>query len=113
MFCIFNILEEKIWDISCLTETNGLKYRGYKNTSISGKPCLKWTEVEASLNMSTMYDNNGTPVKLSAINETLDEAENYCRNLLQLQTSEPFCFTEMALSSIEVCNISFCDTSKG
>ncbi len=62
--------------------------------------------------MSTIYDKEGTPIKLSAINETLDDAKNYCRNLLQLPKSEPFCFTAMTLSSVEVCNISLCDTGK-
>ncbi len=99
-----------MWDVTCLSAEPGLKYRGEENTTTSGQVCKSWTDVEAATNMTTFFANQGTPVKISELNETLSDAENHCRNLLQLPTNAPFCFTGLALTTAEVCNISLCPT---
>ena len=106
----FHLFAGDVWDVTCLSAEPGLKYRGEENTTTSGQVCKSWTDVEVATNMTTFFANQGTPVKISELNETLADAENHCRNLLQLPTNAPFCFTGLALTTAEVCNISLCPT---
>ena len=68
----------------------GMLYRGYKNTTESGRPCQSWQS-------QTPHGHNYDVFKLAQ--------ENYCRNF---DREEPWCFTNDSSVRWELCGVAVC-----
>lgn len=67
---------------------NGNQYRGIKDKSINGKPCLKWSKVLREITHIELANNN------------------YCRNPDASQT-KPWCYVDKQ-KTVELCDIQKC-----
>lgn len=67
---------------------NGNQYRGIKDKSINGKPCLKWSKVLREITHIELANNN------------------YCRNPDASQT-KPWCYVDKQ-KTVELCDIPKC-----
>ena len=109
--------EESKWDIECKSDKFGLKYRGYINESSEGLPCLKWVDVINQTNLEAALLNLNSTLRFDALNETAETAENYCRNPIHKDMTEPICFVDIvpndAFEGVGNCNVPDCPEGTG
>ncbi|KAL5253132.1 hypothetical protein ACHWQZ_G015784 [Mnemiopsis leidyi] len=101
--CLITTTAENIvQNINCFNreDSRGIKYRGFKNTTISGRVCQKWT-------MQAPNKHSRTPQNYP--NGGLGD-HNYCRNPDDTPDSGPWCYIGEGTSPRwESCGIPYCD----
>ena len=91
-YCVRDADEER----ECLSNPAGRGYVGSVNVSVSGKPCVPWTQVPIDL----YYD---LPDK-----STID-ASNYCRYIPDPKWTGTSCAVHTKSGvQLERCNVSYC-----
>ncbi|CAH1776060.1 unnamed protein product [Owenia fusiformis] len=97
------IHEELIDFTECKTDTLGDAYRGTLSVTNTGKTCQRWDSQSPHSHQVT--DNSAVP------DETLGDANNYCRNANSWQEG-PWCYTTDSSTRWEYCDVQLCGNVK-
>jgi len=81
-----------------MTNPAGNGYRGTKTTAASGRPCMKWIDVENYTITASMTVDN------------VSGAENFCRRVPITEWNGPSCVTtdEAGMVRLERCDVPYC-----
>ena len=93
------MFSDEAFKSDCKEDINGAQYKGHIDATVSGKLCQPWRSQFPHEHALTTADHFS--------DESLKDAENFCRNPFGLAHA-PFCYTADENTSWEYCDVPIC-----